>query len=50
MFKRKNTCSQTTLETLKKVRVMFKANNKDSKTALMKMLYCQLFDFWLESK
>ena len=41
MFKRKNTCSQATLETVeKKVRIMFKVNNKGTKTTLMRLLYC----------
>ena len=40
MFKQKNTYSQTTLETLeKKVNVMFKVNNKGTKTTLMRLLY-----------
>ena len=39
IFKRKNICSQATLETLeKKVRIMFKFNNKDTKTTSMRLL------------
>ena len=42
MLKQKNACSQTTLETLEKTleRIMFKVNSKDTKTTLMRLLYC----------
>ena len=41
MVERKNKCSQTTLETLgKKLKIVFKVKNKDTKTTLMRLLYC----------